>query len=549
MGKNFNPSQWNDEKESVRNKLMAGSFDTLRKFGTKESEGEAIGAKVALVYMDAPILRSCTLIDLPGYADEYEEEQMANAASTLADILIYTSPAKGFLDTSDFLQLGGLLRSLSLVDAGPNEHTAQYRNLFLVATHADPSILDGDLERILASGARRMHKVLKDSVFKERNVSVDQLKKRFCTFWYENQQRREKLESELKALLGTFLPPILRDRIDTELRAIKSQAKGYFAGQIEAYNRTLVRIEDARENLKTLRAELPEHRKRIGEKREKVKAQVEACREASVAFVRKELAPTLEPSSIEAFIRKNSFHKSDARKDAIAKLVEDSQSRLERFLKAESEKLKPIIDEYLNQYDASLAKVGASEFGKFESVPFDAQGAFLGGLAGIGTLGALSLWASAMGNLGGYILVAKLASVLSALGLGIGSTTAVSFVAALGGPITLAVGLAVLGALGVWALFGESWQSRLSKKISKILHDNKFIEKNEQGANTFWNQTLTAFEAGADETEEKFEKYLSVNEALVSDEAYISRKKIEDTLSVMEGLKDFFGGIPWRSTG
>jgi transcriptional regulator with XRE-family HTH domain len=549
MGKNFNPSRWDDREHCESEKVMAGSFDTLRKFGTKESQGEAIGAKSALVYMEAPILRSCTLIDSPGYDDDYEEEQMTNASSKLADILIYTSPAKGFLTTSDRLQLGGLLRSLSVVGAPSDIPAAQYRNLLLVATHADPSISDAELKRILDLGSGKFYKHFKDSVFQGRHISEAELRTRFFTFWYENQQRRETLESELKALLAEYLPPLLRDKIELELKCIKSQSKGYFAEQIQAYQRTIAQIESARENLKALRAELPAHRKRVAYKRESVKAEVDDCRKRSIAFVREEIASLAEPLAIEAFIRKNFRQKDDAKKDAIAKFLEDSQSRLESFLKKESERLKPVIEDFLNQYDASLAKVGAAEFGKFESVPFDAQGAFLGGLAGIGTLGALSIWASTMGNLGGYILVAKLASVLSALGLGVGSTAAVSFVAALGGPITLAVGLASIFALGIWALFAESWQSRLSKKLSKTLRDKNFIEKTAQGTNAFWDQTLTAFETGANETERKFEEYLSANEALVSDDAETSRTKIDSTLRVMEGLKDFFGGIPWRWTG
>ncbi|MGA3197782.1 MAG: helix-turn-helix domain-containing protein [Terriglobales bacterium] len=541
MGKNFNPTQWDEEKHCESHKVMAGSFDTLRKFGTKDSEGEAIGARSALVYMDAPILRSCTLIDLPGYADEYVEEQIANASSGLADILIYTSPAKGFLDASDFLHLGMLLRSLSAVN--------KYRNLFIVATHADPSISEEDLKKILKKGRTRLYKHLKDSIFREHHLGEEELRSRFFTFWYENQQRREALESDLHALLATDLPPLLRDKIDAELKAIKSQSKGYFSDQIQAYQRTLAQIEAARQTFKELRAELPSHRKRVAQMREKFKVEVESCRNNSIAFVGKELTSLVEPAAIEEFIRKNFHHKDEAKKDAIAKLLEDSQSQLESFLKTESDKLKPIIEDYLKQYDVSLSKVDVTEFGKFESVPFDAHGAFLGGLAGIGTLGALGLWASTVGNLGGYILVAKLASVLSALGLGVGSTAAVSFVAALGGPITLAVGLASLFALGIWALFGESWQSRLSKKISKILRDKKFIEKTEQGTNTFWDQTLTSFETGANETERKFDDYLSANEALVSEDGENSRLKIERTLGVLEGLKDFFGGIPWRWTG
>ena len=93
MGKDFDPSTWNDEKACKQHRVIAGSFDTLRRFGVKESDGEALGAKSALVYMDAPLLHACTLVDVPGYSDDYEEERMANVSATSADVLIYTAPA------------------------------------------------------------------------------------------------------------------------------------------------------------------------------------------------------------------------------------------------------------------------------------------------------------------------------------------------------------------------------------------------------------------------------------------------------------------------
>jgi hypothetical protein len=152
-----------------------------------------------------------------------------------------------------------------------------------------------------------------------------------------------------------------------------------------------------------------------------------------------------------------------------------------------------------------------------------------------------------MRNLGGYILVAKLASVLSAVGLSVGSTSLVTLVAAIGGPVTLAIGLAALLTLSVWALLGESWQSRLAKKIANILTEKEFLKKVENGVNSFWEQTWRAFEAGANEIERKFAQYLLTNEQLFSDEQENSRAKIEATLKVLEELKDFSAGIPWRS--
>ena len=103
MGTGFDPSRWEDEKYCQKYRLVSGSFDTLRQFGTKESKGDILRAKYALVYMESPLLRSCTLIDVPGYSDAEDEERSADAAARLADLLLYTAPAKGFLDAACLL--------------------------------------------------------------------------------------------------------------------------------------------------------------------------------------------------------------------------------------------------------------------------------------------------------------------------------------------------------------------------------------------------------------------------------------------------------------
>jgi hypothetical protein len=135
-------------------------------------------------------------------------------------------------------------------------------------------------------------------------------------------------------------------------------------------------------------------------------------------------------------------------------------------------------------------------------------------------------------------------SPLKYTGLGIGSGSLITFVSAIGGPITLAVGIAAVLAAGLWKYFGEAWQSRLAKKISKTLQEKDLLGKIEEKGDAFWKSTWTAFELGADAIEEKFTQYLDANERLLNDKD--SRKKIEATITTLEDLRDFFGGIPWR---
>jgi hypothetical protein len=147
-----------------------------------------------------------------------------------------------------------------------------------------------------------------------------------------------------------------------------------------------------------------------------------------VRFVENDITPQLQFEQIERFIDVNYGNSEEARKYATAKLLENLQSQLERKIRSQVDTSKAVVEEFLSEYEQITTNWGGSGVGQIE-IPFDTRGAFLGGLAGLGTLAALGVWAAAMGNLGGYILVAKAAGVLSALGLGVGSTAAVSFVA------------------------------------------------------------------------------------------------------------------------
>jgi hypothetical protein len=342
------------------------------------------------------------------------------------------------------------------------------------------------------------------------------------------------------------MPARIEKLVDESIKDIKSKAKDSFAAQITAYEKTLGEYEAARQAIVQLRTHEPELRERVSAKKEEVSEKIEALRAASIAFVRNQIAPTISAESVEALIRKDFSDKNEAKKGALTKFLADSQFKLEDFLRAQSQELNSVIEDFLQEYNDSVWYFESAELGSF-SIPFDTVEAFLSGLAGLGTLGALGFWASTVGNLGGYILVAKLASVLSAVGLGVSSVGLVSFVAATGGPVAWSIGLAILTAWGVWSLFEKSWERGLAKKIAKKLEETQFLRKCEDSVNTYWEQTWKAFEAGADAIEKKFYQYLLANEQLLDDAKGGSRERIEATIQSLEELRDFFAGIPWRS--
>src|SRR5690606_23204574 len=119
----------------LQHKIVAGSFDTLKKYGTHSETPETSDDQpyVALVYIDSPFLLGCELIDLPGYGHSDTDHDKAEFGQSLADIIIYASTATGFMNASDIQYVGGLLRTLKPIETREPGLPA-LRNFYCVAT-------------------------------------------------------------------------------------------------------------------------------------------------------------------------------------------------------------------------------------------------------------------------------------------------------------------------------------------------------------------------------------------------------------------------------
>lgn len=162
--------------------------------------------------------------------------------------------------------------------------------------------------------------------------------------------------------------------------------------------------------------------------------------------------------------------------------------------------------------DVTFEKLGIDFSG------FDAKRAFAAGLAGVGTYGALTLWATivaAGSNLGGYILLAKVVSVLSSIGISLGGTSAVAAaVAAIGGPVTLIVGLSALAVLSVFGINQTIWKKRFAKDLNEAYKKENYQGKYIEQINVYWNETIEATDACLDSLEAESLEYYRKKEAL-----------------------------------
>jgi transcriptional regulator with XRE-family HTH domain len=538
---------------------QVGSFEALKKYAVHnyDDDDEAPG-HTAIVYADSPLLRICNLIDLPGYSDRQDEiskdVEKANSATELADVSIYASPAKGHINGPDMVRLGTLLRLLPCPE-NESKRFPTFGNLLIVATHADPSISDEQLADILSKAPGRLYKQLDKTALERRRQQInrgigrDDLKRRFFSFWSETPQRCQGLFDELNKLLCRDLPKARIARISREIRAIASDNKHKYAREIEKCQITISNIEEARKQLREAKENEPARQREVQKIRDDVRSSIEDLRKDSKKSFKKCAQELLEADEIEEIIRQMYDNKKEAQQYAPGYIIEKLQGEVEEIISVYSEKFKDIIDKFLEEYPYPELELPNLD-GIKASVPFDIKGAFLGGIAGLGTYGALAAWAATLGNLGGYILVTQLVSILSALGISItgGTAAVVAFVAAIGGPIVLGVGLAAaLGGI-MWRLFGESWQKRLAKQIVKLLQEEKISNKFLEGIDKYWQDTETAFEEGAKAVEEKGQEYLQYQRELVSSKTQ-SKERIEEIIKILRELRDFFGEIPWAGEG
>ena len=221
--------------------MQFGSFYLLEKYGVHQyddSDDSNDGGHTAIVYVDAPLLRACNLIDLPGYSDKQDEVskdvEKANSATKIANVLLYASPAKGHINGQDMVRLRNLLRLLPTPENECNDFPT-LGNFFIVATHADPSIPDDELPKILNKASARLYKELDETAIEfrrkltKRDITKEDVQKRFFTFWSEKPDRCQGLFDDLTQLLCETLPKPVISRIDREINAVKKDKKQEYA--------------------------------------------------------------------------------------------------------------------------------------------------------------------------------------------------------------------------------------------------------------------------------------------------------------------------------
>ena len=550
MGPKFKPEKWHDEQYCTQHRRLAGSWDTLEEYATLHSAEDNGQKGTVLAFVDAPLLHSCVLVDLPGYDDTQTKATLIDRAGSQASVLLYICPAQGFLGSGDFTRLSHLLRKIPHYEAA-DEHFPVLGNLFIVASHVHPGITTDQLnDEILGRGAQRFYQHFEGNLFKGlqrqtgRSITFEDVMDRFFSFYQETPARRQKLEQALKPLLAGHMPTIRVRAAEQEIHRFKEEGPAPYAKRIRQYEKLIGKKNAPKQLLEKLEEAEPSRRKEHDTLVERVTDKITSFKERDLENVRTVFQNETGVENLEAMIKRRYTNKKDAQNLAVGYVLEEIQSKTALFRQGLIDETRDIIEEFFEDYDAQMGKF--SDAAEEVSVPFDTKAVFLGGVAGLGTLGALGAWAATVGHLGGYIIVSKVAAALGLSSTAAGAAGSTALVAALGGPVVLGVAVALAAGIAVWRLFAGNWRYRLAKKIREVFNEKSVLPKLNDMVRSFWDETMTAFQKGAESLDEAHKKYME--ELRVACEG--SQKNLqllESRLQRCEELKSFFAAIPWRS--
>jgi len=551
-GTGWDESRLNDEAYCQEWKLAAGGIDILKAYGTRQGDKfitEEAGS--AIVFVDSDVLKNCDFVDLPGFGtgDREEDDAVTLSASQRADVLVYLSIANGFMRDEDIQYLHHAIKNLNIIETKEDMCIPPLSNLFIVASQAH-TVDQGNetsLKNILDKGCERFEKTITENFWSDRESATgyvythDIFRSRFFTYSTDIEYTRTAFEEEMKRVIE-MLPGQVERKAKDFVKDYAESVGISLDKDIEDYNNMIEEKEKYENLLNEIIKNEPARKNSSLNNRIKVSKKIdEFCKESISEFAEK-YETIISVDSIVNIIKTKGFKKKkedvQLLSNYVNSLIEDA---MQTVLKEKSENLSDIIDKYISGFQQSILGEKADKIG-INTVPFNATRAFATGLTGLATFGGLALWASTLGNLGAYILVAKGVSLLSAIGISVGGTAAAaSAVAAIGGPVVLGIALAVIASLTAFLILSGGWEKNLAKKLVKVYDGQNALMKYKKAIKVFWDDTQRAFAAASDNMEKEWEDYVENLRGMIEnyDAADIMRR-----INTARTIKSFFTNIP-----
>ncbi len=528
-----------DEEYCRKWKIAAGDIDILRSYGIRQGETHAFEAGSAVVFIDAPILSNCDIIDLPGFGTETDSDDLITFKATQgADVIIYLSQANGFMRIEDITYLKENIKGLPVFEKRGANNLKPLANLFVIASQAH-TVNAGDvnqLERILKTGYENLVKTLPDrywfgkqalSGYTEDDYGNFALPNRFFTYTTDIPVLCRKFNKELQILLEA-LPEIINDKTKSIVSAYVSKRKPSLQAEIAHYEDI---TKERNKHIALLKEIDANELRRIEENdrhKETLLRSVEELRTASLQEFHAYCAAEVNVDSIVRRLKENGVKNKKEDIELFGSQFQSTiQQKVEAILSSKSQTFSKNTEEYIENF--SLA-VNRSYTDDSLHADFDAVWAFTSALGKMGVFGGIG--AAVLGGIAWALLPVPLA-------LGVAGTVALGGAAL--GPIGLAAGLAISGALGLVKLFGGGWEKSVAKQFIKAFESSQIQEKYVNFIDEYWEETKCAFADAAQKLESEWNAYVEDLRKIVYE---YDAQELENLLNTLRNLKVFFDNIP-----
>ena len=532
----WNAKKLDNEEYCKKWKIASGEVDVLRKFGTRQGGGLTTNAGSAVVFIDAPILLNCDLVDLPGFGTETDsDDAITLKAAQRTDVLIYLSQANGFMRIEDIEYLKQNVRNLPIWEHKGENEVKPLSNLFVVASQAH-TVCQGNeikLKNILEKGYENFSKTLSKDYWSSRtkvsgySYSANVVGDRFFTYTTDIPLLCERFLSELK-LIVEQLPDLIDKRTKNFIHEYVDTRKPNLSAEIEKYEKL---VEDREIYVKLLQQIDASELQRIADNdknKQEIKKSILKLSMESVREFSEYCSSILNSDSIVSRIKSKKIKNKKEDIECFASQLQDEmQAACENLLEKKSEDLRSKIKDYISQYSEN---VGAAFQNSNVDVDFDARFAFASALSKIGIIGGL----------GAYI-AGEAAFLLGNMNfiLGIGGDMALGALAL--GPIGIAIGLVIAASLVIAKIFGGGWEKRVAKKLAKVYEENDLIGKYRDAINEYWVNTDKAFEQATEKLDDEWNNYVSKLRSTVEEYDVDS---INENITSLKNIQSFFDNIP-----
>ena len=525
--------------------IRKGNYNSiLKEFGTREGayyKDSNWEIDEIVVYVDSDFLKEVTFIDIPGFDSGDDKDNIGLAMDAGSFDIIF------FLSTADAYLRGHELAAIHSVLAKREDLSSFY----LLATHTNSIGDPREVDKIIEKGCERLITTMSESEKKrlalENDDGVEKLKERCFAF----DMMSEKYCDELNECVEKEFEAIVENRLIEAESSLKKTVSDYckeskiMKEKVDNVRRLSKSPEEISQEIQKTKESREKAEKYLKGAHKELKEVIFQKKHDSIRKMEKKFSGIIDEEYISQLIEDKGFKN---RKADIEDLVNCIDSELDdclrKTLTKESKDFADELDKRIAGYEKTVKQNVKDMKLDVDFEGFDFSRAFATGLTGITAYGALAVWAAIVANgsnLGAYILVAKVVSALSALGISVGGTAAAaSFVASIGGPVTVGITLALIASIAAFGVFTGTWKIRVARRLIKEYTEKGVLGKYNKTINDYWKDTEDALSACIKALKEKVAgKYDELEVSRLLDDEMIIRNNavlgmIYDTYS--EGL-------------